>query len=70
MDGSILTGYLDASTVLVNKVRFAPQQYGIATKLSNKGLAGFVDALVVKWLGDGTIPAILKAHNVPPSFTE
>ena len=70
VDGSILTGYLDASTVLVNKVRFAPQQYGIATKLSNKGLAGFVDALVVKWLADGTIPAILKAHNVPPSFTE
>ena len=54
----------------MNKVRFAPQQYGVATKLSNKGLAGFVDALVVKWLKDGTIEGFLKAHNVPPSFTE
>ena len=70
VDGSILTGYLDANTTLVDKVRFAPQQYGIATKLTNKGLAGFVDSLVVKWLSDGTIPAILKAHNVAPSFKE
>ena len=70
VDGSILTGYLDANTTLVDKVRFAPQQYGIATKLTNKGLAGFVDGLVVKWLSDGTIPAILKANNVAPSFKE
>ncbi len=70
VDGSILTGYLDAGTVLVNSTRFAPQYYGIATKLTNKGLAGYVDNLIQKWLADGTIAKLIKKHNVPPSFTE
>ncbi len=70
VDGSILTGYLDDGTTLVTSVRFSPQEYGIVTKLSNKGLAEFVDNLVKKWLADGTIEGLIKEHNVPPSFAE
>ncbi len=69
VDGSILTGYLDSGTVLLNSVRFSPQDYGIATKFANKGLAAYADGLIVKWLADGTIPGLIKAHNVAPSFT-
>ena len=46
MDGSTLTGYVDDSTVILPDIRFAPQEYAIATKLSNTGLAEFVDGLV------------------------
>ena len=68
VDGSILTGYLDGGTTLLTSVRFSPQSYGIVTKLSNKGLAAYVDNLVKKWLADGTIAAMIKANNVPPSY--
>ncbi len=68
VDGSILSGYLDPSTEILTTVRFAPQDYGVATKLSNKGLASFVEELIVKWLADGTIDAIIADNKVAPSF--
>lgn len=68
VDGSILSGYLDPSTEILTTVRFAPQEYGVATKLSNKGLAAFVEENITKWLSDGTIDKIIAAHNVAPSF--
>lgn len=70
VDGSILTGYLDAGTILLTSIRFSPQYYGIVTKLSNKGLAGFVDNLVKKWLADGTIAGFIADNKVPPSYVE
>ena len=68
VDGSILSGYLDPSTEILTTVRFAPQDYGVATKLSNKGLAGFVEENISTWLKDGTIDKIIAKNGVTPSF--
>lgn len=61
VDSSILWGYMDKSTALLPD-RFSPQNYGVATKKDNTGLAAFVndfiaglkssgenDKLLVKW---------------------
>lgn len=42
VDGAILYGYLDDSTVILPD-RYDPQRYGVATKKSNTGLAELVD---------------------------
>ena len=68
VDGSILSGYLDPSTEILTTVRFAPQEYGVATKLSNKGLAEFVEKQISAWLADGTIDKIIAKNGVTPSF--
>ena len=68
VDGSILSGYLDDSVVLLDSVRFSPQEYGIATKLDNTGLAGYLDELVNTWLGDGTIDQMIADNGVAASF--
>lgn len=68
VDGSILSGYLDPSTEILTTVRFAPQDYGVATKLSNKGLAGFVEENISAWLKDGSIDKIIAKNGVTPSF--
>ena len=68
VDGSILSGYLDPSTEILTSVRFAPQEYGVATKLSNKGLASFVEEKITGWLSDGTIDKIISENGVTPSF--
>ena len=69
VDGSILAGYLDPSTHILSSVRFAPQEYGIATKLSNTGLAAYLDDLITLWLDDGTIEALIEDNGVVASFT-
>ncbi|BBB92706.1 MAG TPA: transporter substrate-binding domain-containing protein [Methylomusa anaerophila] len=61
VDAAILFGYLDDSTVIL-KDRFSPQEYGVASKKSNTGLAkivndtindmkksGELDKLIQKW---------------------
>ncbi len=61
VDGAILAGYLDDSTVIL-PARYAPQLYGIASKKGNEGLtkaandtiaemkaSGEMDKLLVKW---------------------
>lgn len=61
VDGAILYGYLDDSTVILPD-RFSPQNYGIASKKGNDGLAkvvndtidsmkqsGELDKLIAKW---------------------
>ncbi|WP_425058812.1 Major cell-binding factor [Sporomusa carbonis] len=61
VDGAILFGYLDDSTVILPD-RFSPQQYGAASKKSNTALAklindtfndmkksGEIDKLLAKW---------------------
>ena len=68
VDGSILSGYLDPSTEILSTVRFAPQDYGVATKLSNKGLAEFVEKQISAWLADATIDKIIAKNGVTPSF--
>ncbi len=68
VDGSILAGYLDNTTEILQSIRFSPQDYGIATKLSNTGLAAFVDDLVQTWLADGTIDSLIAKNGIVASF--
>jgi putative glutamine transport system substrate-binding protein len=63
VDKSILRGYLDDTVVLLPDA-FSPQPYGVTTKLNNKPLAAWVDALIVKWLADGTIDGLIKQFNL------
>jgi putative glutamine transport system substrate-binding protein len=63
VDKAILRGYLDDSVGLLNDT-YAPQPYGVATKYSNKELAAWVDAQIQKWLGDGTIDALVKQFDL------
>lgn len=61
VDGAILNGYLDNTTVILDE-RYAKQQYGIASKMGNDDLAkvvndtinelkqsGELDKLIAKW---------------------
>jgi putative glutamine transport system substrate-binding protein len=63
VDKAILRGYLDASVGLLPDT-YMPQPYGITSKLSNKALASWVDGLVVKWLGDGTIDGLITKYDL------
>jgi putative glutamine transport system substrate-binding protein len=63
VDKAILRGYLDFSVGLLNDT-YAPQPYGVATKLANKDLAAWVDGLVQKWLSDGTIDGLVGKYNL------
>ena len=45
VDSSILWGYMDKTTMLLPD-RFSPQNYGVASKFDNKGLAAFVNDFV------------------------
>ena len=58
VDKSILRGYLDDTTMLLDDA-FNPQDYGVATKLDNTDLAAYVDELVQGWLADGTIQELI-----------
>ena len=68
VDGSILSGYLDDSVEILDSIRFSPQEYGIATKLSNTGLAEYLDGLINTWLEDGTIDQMIADNGVAASF--
>ena len=68
VDGSILSGYLDDTVEILDSIRFSPQEYGIATKLDNTGLAEYLDGLIVTWLGDGTIDQLIADNGVAASF--
>jgi len=61
VDGSILAGYMNDSVMLLPD-KFAPQDYGIATKLTNKDLASWVNDLIVKWKSDGTVDGLITKY--------
>jgi putative glutamine transport system substrate-binding protein len=63
VDKAILRGYLDASVGLLPDT-YMPQPYGIASKLSSKDLASWVDGLIVKWLGDGVIEGLIRKYDL------
>jgi putative glutamine transport system substrate-binding protein len=63
VDRSILRGYLDSETVLLDDA-FSPQDYGVASKFDNKELAAYIDGLIQKWLGDGTIKALIDKYHI------
>lgn len=57
VDRSILLGYLDDSTMLLD-AQFAPQEYGIATKKSNTELADQIDGALQDMMDDGTLDSL------------
>jgi putative glutamine transport system substrate-binding protein len=59
VDQSILLGYKDKNTTLMAD-KFAPQNYGVATKKSNTALATVVNDIVNKMLKNGEMDTLLK----------
>ncbi|MDA8441729.1 MAG: transporter substrate-binding domain-containing protein, partial [Peptococcaceae bacterium] len=57
VDGSILQGYLDDSTQILPD-RFSPQDYGIASKKGNDGLAKIVNDTIVKLKSSGELDSL------------
>lgn len=62
-DRSILAAYLDNESGILPD-RFSPQEYGVASKGSNKELAAYIDGLIIKWLSDGTIGGLIRQFNL------
>ena len=67
VDTVVLSTYMDETTVILGD-RFAAQPFGVVSKLSNTQLNAYVDALIEKWLSDGTIDSIREANGLLPSF--
>ncbi|MCL2491234.1 MAG: transporter substrate-binding domain-containing protein [Coriobacteriia bacterium] len=63
VDRSILRGYLNTDRVLLDD-EFSPQDYGIATKLSNTGLAAYVDQFISDIKSDGRLDEWIKTFNI------
>lgn len=67
VDTVVLSSFMDETTVILED-RFAAQPFGVVSKLSNTQLNAYVDALIEKWLSDGTIEAFREANGLLPSF--
>ncbi len=63
VDRAILAGYSDDSTMILED-RFAEQDYGVASALSNKELAETVDGVVKDLVDSGKMAEMLKAWGV------
>ncbi len=59
VDGAILFGYLDDSTVILPD-RYDPQKYGIATKKANTGLAKLVNDTVNDMKQSGELDKLIQ----------
>ncbi|MFZ5642916.1 MAG: transporter substrate-binding domain-containing protein [Bacillota bacterium] len=59
VDAAILFGYLDDTTVILPD-RFSPQEYGVATKLSNTGLAKLVNDTVTGMQKSGDLDKLIQ----------
>jgi putative glutamine transport system substrate-binding protein len=56
-DRSVLARYVD-ETIVILPDRFAPREYGIATKLSNRELASFVEQRIQQWQREGIFDSL------------
>lgn len=63
VDKSILRSYLDKDTTILPE-SFAPQSYGIATKLNNRELSFHIENLMIRWLKDGTITRLITKFGL------
>jgi len=63
VDSSILTGYLDDSTVILND-RFALQQYGVASKKDNVALAKAVDEAIAEMKKNGELDKLIQKWGI------
>ncbi len=59
VDVAILSGYVDKSTVILPE-RFSPQNYGVASKKSNEGLAALVNETIVGLKNSGQLDKLIK----------
>ena len=59
VDGSILFGYLDDSTTLLSD-SFSPQEYGVATKKGNDGLAKAVNDTIADLKKSGELDTMIQ----------
>jgi len=59
VDGSILFGYLDDSTVILSD-SFSPQDYGVASKKGNDGLAKLVNETVAELKKSGELDKMIQ----------
>jgi putative glutamine transport system substrate-binding protein len=63
VDGSILQGYVDDSTKILPD-RFSPQNYGIASKKANTGLASVVNATIAEMKGSGELDKLVEKWSL------
>ncbi|KGK91898.1 adhesin [Desulfosporosinus sp. HMP52] len=59
VDGSILFGYLDDSTVILDD-SFSPQDYGVASKKGNDGLAKTVNDTIAELKASGELDKMIQ----------
>ncbi|MCL2136052.1 MAG: transporter substrate-binding domain-containing protein [Coriobacteriia bacterium] len=62
VDKSILAFYMTDSRSYIEE-SFSPQQYGVATR-KGSDLSADIDSLIVSWLNDGTIDALVKKYGL------
>ena len=63
VDQSILLGYVDESTVILEE-NFKPQNYGIASKLDKKDLAEYLDSFIAELEENGVLAEIIEKWNL------
>ena len=59
VDGSILSGYLDDSTTILAD-RFSPQEYGVASKKGNDGIAKVVNDTIAELKKSGELDKMIQ----------
>jgi aspartate/glutamate/glutamine transport system substrate-binding protein len=59
VDGSILQGYVDDTTVILPD-RFSPQNYGVASKKSNEALAAVVNSTITEMKTSGELDKLIE----------
>ncbi len=64
VDRSILSGYLTDTREILPNIAFSPQEYGIATKKSNTGLATFVNNYIKEIKGNGELDKMIADHKL------
>lgn len=63
VDGAILNGYVDDSTVILDQ-KLAPQDYGIATKKSNTDLAEIVNETINEMKESGELDELISKWGI------
>jgi len=63
VDASILNGYVDDSSVILND-RYNPQEYGIASKIDNAELAKVINGVVNEMKTSGEMDKLIKKWDI------
>lgn len=63
VDGSILAGYVDDTTMILDEY-FSPQEYGVASKKSNTELANKVDEIIKSLLSSGEMDQLIATWDI------